>query len=296
MKAFSRSNPFVLMIFFAAAVGTGVFCYVPAIRAISLAGAAVSAVVSGICRKPVRELFGCAGIILVSAVINPVIVTLGGTPLFYLAGRPYTLEALLYGADNGAAVVSALLWFRLFSAVMTSEKLSFLMSGTVLSGFGTAFTLTLRYVPELIRRFNECRAAHRANEFAPAAGAVSVRGFLSRAAFYLNVFMSVASSALELSAQTADSMKARGCMLSPKTRLVEYPLRAADILCAALSVTAVCSAVYASKTGRLYAAFYPAVKTECHALAALTYGALCLLPLLFSILESIKWHFCRPKT
>ncbi|MCR5122099.1 MAG: energy-coupling factor transporter transmembrane protein EcfT [Ruminococcus sp.] len=296
MKAFSRLNPFVLMIFFAAAIGTGVFCYVPAIRAVSLAGAVLSLLVSGICRKPVRELLGYAGIILVSGVINPVIVTLGNTPLFWLVGRPYTLEALLYGANNGMAIVSALLWFRLFSAVMTAEKLSFLMSGTVLSGFGTAFTLTLRYVPELIRRFKECCAAHRANKFAPAAGAVCGKGFLSRAAFYLNVFMSVASSALESSAQTADSMKARGCLLSPKSRLTTYSLRAADVLCAALSVTAVCSAVFASRAGRLCAAFYPSVKSEYPPVTAVMYGALCLLPVLFSIMESIKWHFCRPKT
>ena len=288
MRSLKRTQPAALFCYFAAVTLTAVFCTSPAIRGISLAGGLAALIAAGEVRRP-KDLAGYGVIFLMMTALNPVIVTYGNTPLFYLTDRPYTLEALLYGANNGLAMTAALMWFRLFSVLMTSDKIGTLMTGSVLNSFGTALKLTLRYVPDLRLRYREIREAHKA------AGLLAADTWIVRVRSELNVFMSLTACSLELSARTADSMKARGYTLPDHTSLAKRPRRLADFLLTALSAGAAVCVCTAVRGGRLYAAFYPEVKTECPLYAAFVWAALCGVPLLSVIKEQIKWRSFAPK-
>ena len=288
MRYFSRLNAAALMICFTAVIGSAVFCTSPLIRAISLVCAVTSFILSGEMRRPLAEFAGYGGFFLLITLMNPVIVTLGDTPLFYLAGRPYTLEALLYGGNNALAMIGALLWFRAFSALMTSDKLGSLLTSGALTHFGTALRLTLRFVPDLRLRYRSIREAHKA------AGLLAADTWIVRLRSELNVFMSLTAVSLELSARTADSMRARGYTLPNRSTIAEKRFRAADILLMILSAAAVVSVVYAVANGRLYGVFYPTITTRCPIFTAAIYAALCAVPPVCEIKERVKWSFCAP--
>ena len=54
-------------------------------------------------------------------------------------GNAVTAEALLCGVSLGITLVAALVWFRCFNAVMTSDKLLFLFCKAFAENFDFAF-------------------------------------------------------------------------------------------------------------------------------------------------------------
>ena len=92
----------------------------PALQAVGLVGAAIyHLVLRG--RDAWRLLVGLALAFVILAAVNPLFDTLGDTVLFtYLHGRPYTLEALAYGASTACMFVTIMLWFAL-SLIHISE-------------------------------------------------------------------------------------------------------------------------------------------------------------------------------
>ena len=71
--------------------------------------------------------------------VNPLFNTYGATLLFTYFDRPYTLEALYYGAALAAVFVHMLLWFGCYNAVLTSDKFTSLFGNLIpaLSAFAS---------------------------------------------------------------------------------------------------------------------------------------------------------------
>ena len=140
--AFSRCHPLVNFLFFLGAIGFGVMIQHPAYIA---AGCAASA---GYCmllqpRTGWKLILGMLPVLLAVAAVNPLFNLEGETVLFILFGRPYTLEALLYGASVGGVFVVMMLWFGCYNKVLTSDKF--------ISLFGTAIpSLSLLLVMVLL--------------------------------------------------------------------------------------------------------------------------------------------------
>lgn len=69
---------------------------------------------------------------LLAALVNPAFVHQGVTILTYLpSGNPLTLESILYGLAAALLLASVVLWFRCFSAVMTSDKFIYLFGRAI---------------------------------------------------------------------------------------------------------------------------------------------------------------------
>ena len=207
MRTLKAFRPGAACIYFIAVIGGTVFVASPVLRIISLCCAVLSAVCCGLVRAPGRE----SGFYLTTAAavtfLNPVIVTYGRTVLFKLGSRPYTLEALIYGSCNAAALISVMLWFRLFTAVLTSDRINAMLRRPMLSSAASVFTLTLRYVPELKRRYSDIRLAQKMS------GYRSGETYIMRVRAAVEAFFSLTAASLETSTASADSMKARGYML-----------------------------------------------------------------------------------
>lgn len=284
MRTLRYIRPGAACLYFIAVIGGTVFVSAPLIRIISLVFAALSAVSCGLAKAPLRDsrfylIVGAAVMFL-----NPVIVTYGSTPLFMLGSRPYTLEALLYGCCNAMALIAVMLWFRLFTAVLTSDRINAMLRRPMFSSAASVFTLTLRYVPEMKRRYADIRQARKMS------GYRAGETYFMRIKADLDDFFSLTAASLELSAVTADSMKARGYALKPHTFIGDRPVSAGDVLFSAVSVAAAAYEAVCRYSGSLYAVFYPVIRQKCPVSCTVCFGALCSLPFIFAVKEEVKWR------
>ena len=103
--AFSKCHPAVNFLFFVGAIGMSVMIQHPAyLLAGLMTGAIYYLLLNG--KRGLKTTLGLLPVFIILTVINPLLNTLGTTPLFYLGSRPYTLEALLYGAVTACMFVA----------------------------------------------------------------------------------------------------------------------------------------------------------------------------------------------
>lgn len=289
MRTLRRLRPSAACLYFVAVIGGTVFVGSPVLRAVSLC----FAVLSVICCGEVGDIFRESGFYLITAAavtfLNPVIVTYGATPLFMIGKRPYTLEALMYGGCNAMALVAVMLWFRLFTRVMTSDRIGAMMRRPMLSSAASVFTLTLRYVPELKRRYSAIRLAQKT------AGYTAGDTYITRLRVAAAAFFSLTASSLELSARSADSMKARGYELRPHSYIGERPISVWDILMIAAAAGTAVMEWMCKRRGSLYSVFYPTFSQRCPVWCACIFAAICALPVIFSAREELKWRSSEQK-
>ena len=202
--AFSTCHPVVTFAFFASVIVLCVIVQQPALQAVGLVGAAIyHLVLRG--RDAWRLLVGLALAFVILAAVNPLFDTLGDTVLFtYLHGRPYTLEALAYGASTACMFVTIMLWFACYARVMDTGKFTYLFGGRA-PALTLVLTMTLRLVPSYVRKARQIATARRCIGMSPKDG-----GLRQRVRDGIRLLSALTTWALEGSVTTADSMRSRG--------------------------------------------------------------------------------------
>lgn len=160
---------------------------------------------------------GMIPLLLVLSLMNPVFNTYGAHVLFrYAGGRPYTLEALCYGAALGAMMVSVLMWFACYNAVMTSDKFLYLF-GKMAPSVTLILTMVLRLVPSYKNKVTQLNGARHC------IGKGTDTGDKKERMEHSMVLLSTLTSwALEGSVITADSMRSRGYGCGKRTTFSIY--------------------------------------------------------------------------
>ena len=160
---------------------------------------------------------GMIPLLLVLSLMNPVFNTYGEHVLFrYAGGRPYTLEALCYGAALGAMMVSVLMWFACYNAVMTSDKFLYLF-GKMAPSVTLILTMVLRLVPSYKNKVTQLNGARHC------IGKGTDTGDKKERMEHSMVLLSTLTSwALEGSVITADSMRSRGYGCGKRTTFSIY--------------------------------------------------------------------------
>ena len=109
--ALSKCHPAVSFFFFAGAILFSMLNRHPLyLLAGILSGAVYLILLDG--RRTYKTVGGTLPLFLLITGVNPLFNTRGNTVLFWLLERPYTLEALLFGAAVAGAFVRVILWFR----------------------------------------------------------------------------------------------------------------------------------------------------------------------------------------
>ena len=112
-------------------------------------------------RRGLKFLAAMIPLFVVLAAVNPLFNPNGQTVLFvYLGGRPYTLEALIYGAAIAAMFISILIWFACYNAVMTSDKFLYIFGRTA-PAISLVLSMILRLVPGFQRKAGQIAGARR---------------------------------------------------------------------------------------------------------------------------------------
>ncbi len=222
-STFAGCHPLVSAAYFILVLAVTMTVQHPAFLGVSLVCAAVCGVRlagSRAVRGTLRFLVpGC----IAAAVLFPAFTHQGVTILTYLpGGNPLTLESIVCGLTGAAALAAAVLWFVSVTAVMTSDRIMYLL-GRVIPSLSLMLSLALRFVPRFSSQFDAVAQAQQC-----AGRSIHGGGMLNRVRNWAAVFSVLVTWSLESAIDTADSMKGRGWGLPGRTAFSIFVLESRD--------------------------------------------------------------------
>ena len=287
--AFSKCHPAVNFLFFAGAIGTSVLIQHPMYLLVGiLTGATYYLLLNG--RKGWKMLLGMAILFLFLMAINPLFNTFGETPLCYLFGRPYTLEALRYGAVLGGVFVTMLLWFGCYNKVLTSDKFTSLF-GNLIPAISLLLVMVFRMVPNLMRKAAQFAGARKSI----GKGAGENAATKEKLSDGMTVLGALTSWALEGSVVTGDSMRSRGYGTAKRSSFMIYRLGITDWTLLIVIPSLLALVVAAACLGQMAATYMPEFYISPPSWGIVPYGIYLLIPIALHTKEAIQWHISRSK-
>lgn len=280
---FSKCHPAVNFLFFVGAICFGVLFQHPAYLLAAVVCAAVYyLLLQG--RNALKRIALLLPLLLLVAAVNPLFNTQGEQVLFLLLGRPYTLEALLYGLAVGAILVITLLWFGCYNHVMTEDKFTALF-GNLAPSLSLLLVMVFRLVPSLLSKTRQIIHARRA--IGKGAENAGLRDKISHG---MTVLLALTGWALESSILTADSMRSRGYGTARRSNFHIYRMGRSDWFL--LSVTALTGAltIYGAAMGATEAVYTPAISAAPITLFLPVYCIFLLIPTFIHLKEVL---LCR---
>jgi energy-coupling factor transport system permease protein len=314
---FSRYHPVVNLIFYLLVLGTTMFQMSVGLVFISL----FSAVVYYFMLKKTEGLKYCAvvvGIIIVSAIINPLFSHKGGTLLFYLfTGNPVTLESIIYGLISAIIIGAMLLWFSTFNQVMGVERILGAI-GKVLPNVSLLITMIMRFIPQYTRHQRKVSMVNKVNKrnygekinllnrektekenVIEACKKQKKKNGIDKIIYSIKegsrTFSITTTWALENSIYTADSMKARGFGTGRRTNYSNYKFQKRDYLLMGWLVILWLVVVFSLEREKVYTYYYPFIQVKNNVVVYLIYGLLCLTPVLINVKEEIRWLILKSR-
>lgn len=314
---FSRYHPVVNLIFYLLVLGTTMFQMSVGLVFISL----FSAVVYYFMLKKTEGLKYCTvvvGIIIVSAIINPLFSHKGGTLLFYLfTGNPVTLESIIYGLISAIIIGAMLLWFSTFNQVMGVERILGAI-GKVLPNVSLLITMIMRFIPQYTRHQRKVSMVNKVNkrnygekinllnrEKTEKENVIEARKkqknkngidkIIDSIKEGSRTFSITTTWALENSIYTADSMKARGFGTGRRTNYSNYKFQKRDYLLMGWLVILWLVVVLSLEREKVYTYYYPFIQVKNNVVVYLIYGLLCLTPVLINVKEEIRWLILKSR-
>lgn len=288
--AFSSRHPAVNFAFFLGAIGCAVVIQHPAYVILGiLCGAVYYLLLHG--RKGIKNILAMLPIFLILTLANPLFNQYGSRVLFRYFGRPYTLEALLYGLALGGIFLEMLLWFGCYNAVLTSDKFTALF-GNLIPSLSLLLVMVLRLIPNFLRKAAQIAGARKSIGKGAAEGDTNKEKLEDGMA----ILGALTSWALEGSVVTADSMRSRGYGTSKRSSFMIYRMTGFDWgLLMAMAVLFGIAVFVGDKS----AAFTPILSVASiggwNALGLAAYGAFLLVPTVLHIKEAIQWRISRSR-
>ena len=292
--AFSRCHPAVGFFFFVGAIGLGAMILHPIyILASGLFAVSYYCLLKG--AKGLKMVALSIPVFLILTFANPLVNHDGERILTYVFGKPYTLEALIYGMVIAGMLIVMLLWAGCYNAVMTSDKIVTLFGG-VIPTLSLLLLMILRLVPNLLRKIVQLAGARKCI----GKGAAENAAKKEQAVDSLNVLSALMTWALEGGVITADSMKARGYGTGKRTGFQLYRLTAVDRILLALMAVLAAAVIRQIAAGGTAADFTPVMEITPVTGGRFVwgFGAYCVflsLPTVLYIKEAIQWHISRSR-
>lgn len=287
--AFSKCHPAVNFLFFAGAIGMTVMIQHPIyLLAGILTGAIYYLLLNG--RKGWKLILWMIPLFVLLTAMNPLFNTLGATPLFFLFGRPYTLEALYYGAAVAAVFVTMLLWFGCYNKVLTGDKFTSLF-GNLIPSVSLLLVMVFRMVPNLMRKAAQFSGARKS--IGKGAGENATTG--EKLTDGMTVLGALTTWALEGSIVTGDSMRARGYGAAKRSSFMIYRLESVDWTLLILLPLFLALVILAAGYGQLTAAFTPEINIAPLSWGIVPYTLYLLIPTILHGKESLQWHISRSR-
>lgn len=293
VDAFSKRHPIVNFLFFLGAIGFGMVIQHPAyLVAGFISGTTYYLLLNG--KKAMKMLLALLPLFLFMTAINPLFNVYGKTLLFHVFGRPYTLEALLYGAAIAAVLVVMLIWFGCYNVVLTSDKFTSLF-GNLIPALSLLLVMVLRLIPNLMRKAAQLTGARKSI----GKGSVENATNQEKVRAGMIILSALADWALEGGVVTGDSMRSRGYGSAKRTSFMIYRMTGIDgalLVLQCLLAAAVLMTILSGGTTATYTPdYYIAPVSGMHILGLVAYCAYLSIPAVLHIKEAIQWHITRSK-
>ena len=291
--AFSKRHPIVNFLFFLGAIGFGVVIQHPAYLVAGFILAAVYyLMLHG--RKGMKMLAAMLPLFLVMTAINPLFNTYGTTVLFLVFDRPYTLEALYYGAAIAAVFMVMLIWFGCYNAVLTSDKFTSLF-GYLIPSLSLLLVMVLRMIPNLMRKAQQFAGARKSIGKGSGENATNKEKLTDG----MTILSALTDWALEGGVVTGDSMRSRGYGSAKRTSFMIYRMTGIDGFLLTVQCALILAVLVTGLTGGTTATytpdFYIAPVSGMHTVGFIAYCAYLSIPTVLHIKEAIQWHISRSK-
>ena len=241
-------------------------------------------------KKGWKTILGLLPMFMILTVINPLFNTLGATPLFHFGSRPYTLEALFYGAALASMFVIMMLWFGCYNKVLTSDKFTCLF-GNLIPSISLLLVMVFRIVPNFIRKTQQIIGARKSIGKGISENATTKEKLQDGG----TVLGSLTSWALEGSVVTGDSMRARGYGAAKRSSFMIYRMTGTDWILLAVMLVLIGATIVAACLGQFAATFVPAIQLAPVSWGLAAYTCYLLIPTALHIKEAIQWHISRSK-
>lgn len=287
--AFSKRHPAVNFLFFLGViVGSALIQHPAYVLAGFITGAIYYLMLNGI--KGLKFLLLLLPIFVFVAVINPLFNTDGQKVLCYVFGRPYTVEALIYGAALSGMIVVMFLWFGCYNKVLTGDKFTSLF-GNLIPAISLLLVMVFRMVPNFIRKARQLAGARKSIGKGVGENATAKEKVTDG----LTLLGALTAWALEGSVVTGDSMRARGYGTAKRSSFMIYRMTLSDWLLIAVMALLLGLAMVAAGLGQMTAAFTPAME-----IAPISWGLICytlflMIPILYYWKEAAQWYISRSK-
>ena len=287
--AFSKCHPAVNFLFFVGAIGMSVVIQHPAyLLAGIITGTIYYLLLNG--KKGWKTILGLLPMFMILTVINPLFNTLGATPLFYFGSRPYTMEALFYGAALASMFVIMMLWFGCYNKVLTSDKFTCLF-GNLIPSISLLLLMVFRMVPNFIRKTQQIIGARKSIGKGISENATTKEKLQDGG----TVLGALTSWALEGSVVTGDSMRARGYGAAKRSSFIIYRMTWNDWILLVVMLILIGITIIAACVGQFSAVFVPMIEIAPVSWGLAAYTCYLLIPSALHIKEAIQWHISRSK-
>lgn len=287
---FSESHPATQFIFFSASICSVILNRNPFFLFFSFAVAFIYRFFQLKHIKIVKELLCYIFITIFFAVLIPLVSHNGKTVLFFIDDNAVTREAIILGLCTGLEISSAICWFSCMSRVMSGEKIIYLMSG-IFPRLAVFISGIMKLIPLAKKQYLNI---YRSQECIYS----GYKSLWKRIYIVIRSFSALITWLIESTADSADSMYARGYGLSGRSSFSIYRFRRFDVVILAviaymLPFTAA-SVIYQTAG----AVFYPETVIPLSAaniLTSLLWTILMLIPVITEICEEYKWKLLRSK-
>lgn len=292
MIAFQTYHPSVLFLYYVSVIAITIFFLHPFILFVSF----VSSLLLFYRIKRGREFFKDFGFYMVFFILitltNPIFVHKGETILFFLNGKPVTLEALYYGMAIACMLTAIMYWSKIYSELMSTDKVLYLF-GSVVPKLALLLSMAFRFVPLFTE---QVKKVHRTQK---TLGFYTSDSITDRLLNSLRVFSSIMKWSLEHAIEQADAMRARGYGLKGRTNYSYFTFRVRDSLVVGFLLFLIAVIVYGTIKGVYSFYYYPAVSSLKGTLQQGRYMFVVLILTIFPFAvetkESLWWNYLRQK-
>ncbi|MGN0382974.1 MAG: energy-coupling factor transporter transmembrane component T [Eubacterium sp.] len=280
-------HPIVNLIYFIFVIAFTIVLMNPICIIISLLIAFANCVLLKGIKYVLRNMLLLLPLFLITILINPLFCHEGMTIINYFPdGNPLTLESIYYGVAMATMFITVILWFMCINEVFTSDKIMYLF-GRILPTFSILLTMTLRFVPRLVKHIKEVEKARK--NILQIKYKNNIIGNIKKALEILSITI---TWAMDDAIDTADSMKSRAYGIGKRTSYSIYDFDKRNRRCLLIMIFMIALIIYNISKGALNFYYYPTVKGNCSdiysVITLLVYTILCALPIFYYTIDKIK--------
>lgn len=291
---FSKFHPAVKLFYFVSVIMFSMFFMHPVFISISLVSALTYSIVLKWYKEIIKFVLSLLPVLLIMIIINMFFNSEGSDIILCFWGANITLQSLVYSICSSAVFINVIMWFLCFNKIVSFENILFLFSKYI-PKVSLMFSICFSSVNKFVYQAKQIRKTQKYLGLDIADG-----GLKNKIINSFRIIIILVMWALEGSLDMLNSMKSRGYGLPERTTFRKYKFNGHDLFAILIIVSLDILVFVGCVFKENIITFYPVIVvrdvTNFSVLIYISYLLLCLFPVIFNILEDVKWLILRLKT